>query len=53
MVHWGTVTRAVSCLGLGILLVPFFQGPDEQVHYATVQHWAEPDEKTLANHRKP
>ncbi len=28
------------------LLVPFFQGPDEQVHYATIQHWAEPDEKT-------
>lgn len=27
------------------LLVPFFQGPDEQVHYATIQHWAEPEEK--------
>lgn len=24
------------------LLVPFFQGPDEQVHYATIQHWSEP-----------
>lgn len=29
-----------------ILLVPFFQGPDEQVHYATIQFWAEPKEKT-------
>lgn len=28
------------------LLIPFFQGPDEQVHYATLQRWAEPDEKT-------
>ncbi|MFA9262138.1 MAG: DUF2142 domain-containing protein [Undibacterium sp.] len=28
------------------LLVPFFQGPDEQVHYATLQRWAEPDKKT-------
>lgn len=28
------------------LLIPFFQGPDEQVHYATVQYWAEPTEKT-------
>lgn len=24
-----------------ILLIPLFQGPDEQVHYATVQYWAE------------
>ncbi len=23
------------------LIIPFFQGPDEQVHYATVQNWAE------------
>lgn len=32
----------------GVLLVvlfPFFQQPDEQIHYATVQHWAEPEEK--------
>ena len=25
-----------------VLLFPFFQQPDEQIHYATVQHWAEP-----------
>lgn len=25
------------------LLIPPFQNPDEQVHYGTVQHWAEPD----------
>lgn len=35
------------CLGLWqSLIVPFFQGPDEQVHYATVQHWTEPKEKS-------
>lgn len=28
------------------LLIPSFQGPDEQIHYATLQYWAEPDEKT-------
>lgn len=28
------------------LLMPWFQNPDEQVHYATVQHWSEPDEKS-------
>jgi len=27
------------------LLVPIFQNPDEQIHYGTVQHWAEPQEK--------
>jgi hypothetical protein len=25
-------------------LIPIFQNPDEQVHYGTVQHWAEPKE---------
>lgn len=36
------------------LLVPFFQGPDEQIHYATLQHWAEPEEKTwpITEHRE-
>lgn len=28
------------------VLIPFFQNPDEQIHYGTVQHWAEPDQKT-------
>lgn len=28
------------------VLFPFFQGPDEQIHYATIQHLAEPTEKT-------
>ena len=27
------------------LLLPFLQGPDEQIHYATIQKWAEPEEK--------
>lgn len=27
-------------------LIPAFQNPDEQIHYGTVQHWAEPKEKT-------
>lgn len=27
------------------LIFPVFQHPDEQVHYGTVQHWAEPEEK--------
>lgn len=35
-----------SILGIWLaLLVPYFQGPDEQVHYATIQYWTEPDEK--------
>lgn len=25
--------------------MPIFQNPDEHVHYGTVQHWAEPEEK--------
>lgn len=28
------------------ILFPFLQQPDEQIHYATIQHWAEPKEKT-------
>lgn len=28
------------------VLMPFFQNPDEPVHYGTIQHWAEPREKT-------
>ncbi len=28
------------------VLMPFFQNPDEPVHYGTIQHWAEPEEKT-------
>lgn len=28
------------------LLIPLFQNPDEPVHYGTVQHWAEPKEKS-------
>ena len=28
------------------VLMPFFQNPDEQVHYGTLQHWAEPAIKT-------
>lgn len=28
------------------ILFPFFQGPDEQIHYATIQHLAEPTEKS-------
>lgn len=28
------------------LLIPLFQNPDEQIHYGTIQHWAEPREKT-------
>lgn len=28
------------------ILFPFFQGPDEQLHYATIQHHDEPREKT-------
>lgn len=35
------------------LLVPFLQGPDEQVHYATVQHWSEPAEKNWSMTRRP
>lgn len=27
-------------------LMPIFQNPDEQIHYGTVQYWAEPKEKT-------
>ena len=32
----------------GILLsflIPVFQNPDEQIHYGTVQYWAEPTER--------
>lgn len=44
---WVPVTLVFFVLGSWLaLLVPFFQGPDEQVHYATLQHWAEPEEKT-------
>lgn len=28
------------------VFIPFFQNPDEPVHYGTIQHWAEPEEKT-------
>ncbi|MBP9751312.1 MAG: DUF2142 domain-containing protein [Candidatus Moranbacteria bacterium] len=31
-------------------LIPMFQNPDEQVHYGTAQHWAEPKEKTWEIH---
>ncbi len=27
------------------LLIPIFQNPDEQIHYGTVQHWAESSER--------
>lgn len=44
---WMPLVGLFLVLGTWIaLLVPFFQGPDEQVHYATIQHWAEPSEKT-------
>lgn len=35
------------------LLMPWFQNPDEQIHYATVQHWTEPEEKTWDIVQKP
>ena len=31
-----------------VFLVPVYQGPDEQIHYGTIQHQAEPQEKTWA-----
>lgn len=36
------------------LLLPAFQNPDEQVHYGTIQHWSEPEEKTweIKEHKK-
>lgn len=43
---WIPLIGLFFILGIWLaLLLPFFQGPDEQVHYATIQHWAEPDEK--------
>ena len=39
-------------LVLGILF-PFFQGPDEQTHYATLQYLAEPKEKSWPIIKKP
>ncbi len=35
------------------LLMPWFQSPDEQIHYGTIQHWAEPAEKTWTIVEKP
>jgi len=51
--YFGLGLLLVLFIVLGVwqaLLIPFFQGPDEQVHYATVQYWAEPDEKTWPIH---
>ncbi len=36
----------LALVGLFVFCVPTFQGPDEQIHYGTVQHRAEPKEKT-------
>jgi 4-amino-4-deoxy-L-arabinose transferase-like glycosyltransferase len=41
------VFLTLTCLGIFFsILLPLYQGPDEQVHYATIQYRAEPKEKT-------